>query len=191
MYDNINVFLKSIVSIYFYTERKNETHINFECYLYQRCVVCVNESVFEMLKLVRRPLNVYFMTFKSIVLSLCIYYLGWLSCWISFERCQSSCEEYGTSENYKKFLSTVGFELPACPSNHSATGTVDDMRLELLQYLFTPRYHNNSAPCEKEYTENENKIIANLQFGDWYHLNTRWLTQKKKFIMSYVSITIY
>ena len=80
---------------------------------------------------------------------------------------------------------------PACPSNHSATGTVDDMRLELLQYLITLRYHKNSVPCAKWYTENENKIIANLQFGDWYHLNTRWLTQKKKFIMSYVSMTIY
>ena len=46
-------------------------------------------------------------------------------------------------------------------------------------------------PCAKGHTENENKIIANLQFGDWYHLNTRWLTQKKKFIMPYVSMTIY
>ena len=86
---------------------------------------------------------------------------------------------------------TAPLVFPACPSNHSATGAVDDMRLELLQYLFTLRYHNNSVPCAKGYTENENKIIAYLQFGDWYHLNTRWLTQKKKFIMSYVSITIY
>ena len=31
---------------------------------------------------------------------------------ISFERCQSSCEEHGTSEHYKKILSTVGFEPP-------------------------------------------------------------------------------
>ena len=35
--------------------------------------------------------------------------MSWL---ISFERCQSSCEERGTSEHYKKFLSTVGFEPP-------------------------------------------------------------------------------
>ena len=46
-------------------------------------------------------------------------------------------------------------------------------------------------PCAKAYTENKNKIIAYLQFGDWYHLNTRWLTQMKKFIMSYISMTIY
>ena len=59
------------------------------------------------------------------------------------------------------------------------------MRLELLQYLFTLRYYKNSVPCAKGFTENENKIIAYLQFGDWYHLNTRWLTQKKKRIMSY------
>ena len=65
------------------------------------------------------------------------------------------------------------------------------MWLELLQYLFTLRYFKNYVPCAKGYTENENKIIANLQFGDWYHLNTRWLTQKKKFIMSYMSMTIY
>ena len=121
-----------------------------------------------------------------------------MSCLISFERCQSSCEERGTSEHYKKFLCTVGFEhqhctscFPACPSSHSSTGTVDDMRWELLQYLFTLLYYKTSVPCAKGYAENENEIIANLQFGDWYHLKTRWLTQKKKFIMSYVSMTIY
>ena len=94
----------------------------------------------------------------------------------------------------KKFLSTVGFEpsntapivFQRVSLNHSATETLDDMRLELLQYLFTLRYYKNYVPCAKGYTENENKIIAYLQFGDWYHLNTRWLTQKKKFIMSYM-----
>ena len=40
----------------------------------------------------------------SFSLSLCTYYLGWMSCLISFERCQSSWEEHGTSENYKKNL---------------------------------------------------------------------------------------
>ena len=120
-----------------------------------------------------------------------------MSCLISFERCQSNCKERGTSEHYKKFLSTVGFEPPntaplVVPLNHSATETVDDRRLEfLLQYLFTLRYYKNSVPCAKGYTENENKIIADLQFSDWYHLNTRWLTQKEKCIMSYVSMTIY
>ena len=67
-----------------------------------------------LLKLVRTPLKVYFTAFKSIFLSLslCTYYLVWMSCLISFERCQSSCEEHGTSEHYKKFLSMVGFEPP-------------------------------------------------------------------------------
>ena len=83
------------------------------------------------------------------------------------------------------------FCLPACPYNPSATETVDDLILELLQYLLTLRYHKNSVPCAKAYRENENKIIADLQFGDWYHLHTRWLTQKKTFILSYVSMTIY
>ena len=60
----------------------------------------------SLLKLVRTPLNVYFTAFKSIFLSLslCTYYLGWLSCLISFERSQSNCEERGTSEHYKKFF---------------------------------------------------------------------------------------
>ena len=105
-----------------------------------------------------------------------------MSCLISFKHCQSRCEERGTSEHYKKFLTTVGFEQPtphllfssmSLYTNHSATGTIDDMWLELLQYLFTLRYYKNSVPCAKGYTENENKIIANLQFGDWYDLNTR------------------
>ena len=83
------------------------------------------------------------------------------------------------------------FCLPACPSNPSATETVDDMILELLQYLLTLRHYKNPVPCAKRYRENENKRIADLQFGDWYHLHTRWLTQKKTFILSYVSMTIY
>ena len=144
----------------------------------------------------RTPLNVYFTAFKSSFLSLCTYKLGWMSCLISFERCQSSCEERGTSEHYKKFLSTVGFEPPSpaplvfqrVHSYPSATETVDDLILELLQYLLTLRHYKNPVPCAKGYRENENKRIAYLQSGDWYHLNTRWITQKKKFIMSYVSL---
>ena len=38
------------------------------------------------------------------------HFLGWMSCLISFERCQSSCEEHGTSEHFKKILPTVGLE---------------------------------------------------------------------------------
>ena len=83
------------------------------------------------------------------------------------------------------------FCIPACPSNLSATETVDNSILELLQYLLTLRYYKNSVSCAKGYTEIKNKIIADLQFGDWYHLHTRWLTQKKTFILSYVSMTIY
>ena len=114
-----------------------------------------------------------------------------MSCLISFERCQSICEEHGTSEHYKKILvhgrirttNTASFDFKRVPLT-TPIGAVDDMWLELLQYLFTLRYYKNSVPCAKGYTENEIKIIANLQFGDWYHLKTRWLTQKKKFIMS-------
>ena len=40
------------------------------------------------------------------------------------------------------------------------------MLLELLQYLCTLRYYKNPVSCAKGYTENENKIIANFQFGD-------------------------
>ena len=122
-----------------------------------------------------------------------------MSCLISFERCQSSCEEHWTSEHYKKILvhgrirttNAAFFHFQRVLLTHSAIGAVDFVWLKLLQYLFTPRYYKNSVPCAKGYTENENKIIAYLQFGDWYHLNTWWLTQKKKFIMSYVSMNIY
>ena len=34
-----------------YTERKKKTHIHFGFYLYQRCIYCVNESLFEMLNI--------------------------------------------------------------------------------------------------------------------------------------------
>ena len=97
-----------------------------------------------------------------------------MSCLISFERCQSSCEERGTSEHYKKILINGRIQttnsgtscFPACPSNPSATETVEDLILELLQYLLTLRHYKNSVPCAKGYTENENKRIADLQFGD-------------------------
>ena len=48
--------------------------------------------------------------FKIIILFLCTYYLGWMSCLISFKRCQSSCEEHKTSELYKNTLFIVRFE---------------------------------------------------------------------------------
>ena len=151
------------------------------------------------LKLVRTSLNVYFTAFKSIFLSL---YTPITSdechAWFVLNAAslvarnaeqvnitQNSCPRKDSNHNHRTSC------FPACPSNHSATGTVDGMRLEHLQYLFTLRYYKISVPCAKGYTENENKIIANLQFDDWYHLNTRWLTQKKKFIMSYVSMIIY
>ena len=126
----------------------------------------------------RTPLNVYFTAFKSIFLSL---YAP-----ITSDECHAWFHLNAASPP-----NTAPLVFQLVPLNHSATETVDDVRLELLQYLFTLRYYKNSVPCAKRYTENENKIIAYLQFGDWYHLNTRWLTQKKKCIMSYVSMTIY
>ena len=80
---------------------------------------------------------------------------------------------------------------PACTSNPSATETVDELILELLQYLLTLRHYKNSVPCAKGYRENENKIIAYLQSGDWYHLNTRWITQKEEIYYVLCVITIY
>ena len=98
----------------------------------------------------------------------------------------------------QKFLSMVGFEPPTphllfASMSPQPLGYRDSWRNEiiLLQYLFTLRSYKNSVPCAKRYSENENKIIAYLQFGDWYHLYTRWFTQKKKCIISYKSMTIY
>ena len=48
----------------------------------------------------------------------------------------------------------------ACPSNHSAIGAVDDMRIKLLQYFFTLRYYKNSSVwCAKGYIEHRNKSL--------------------------------
>ena len=38
-------YLKYIFVIMYWKEK--ETHIHFECCLYQRCIVCVNESDFK------------------------------------------------------------------------------------------------------------------------------------------------
>ena len=110
------------------TPRRQITHIQvntnenhswiqqiFQLWLYLLSIqIRSNIKIHYIKKLVRTPLNVYFTAFKSIFLSLslCTYYLVWMSCLISFERCQSSCEEHGTSQHYKQFLSTVGFEPP-------------------------------------------------------------------------------
>ena len=147
------------------------------------------------LKLVRTPLNVYFTAFKSSFLSLYAH--------INSDECHAwfhlnaaspavrNAEQVNITKNSSpRRIRTTNFApcFPACPSNPSATETVDNLKLELLQYLLTLRYYKNSVPCAKGYRGNENKIIAYLQSGDWYHLNTRWITQKKKFIMSYVSL---
>ena len=39
---------------------------------------------------------------------------------------------------------------PACPSNHSAIGAVDNIWIKLLQYLFTLRYYKNSVWCVRD-----------------------------------------
>ena len=38
-----------------------------------------------------------------------------------YERCQSSCEEHGTSELYKKGLSTVGFDQATPAPDYKST----------------------------------------------------------------------
>ena len=122
-----------------------------------------------------------------------------MSCLISFERCQSSCEERGTCEHYKKILvhgrirtTNSGTScFPVCTSNPSATETVDDLILELLQYLLTLRHYKNSVPCAKGYRENENKRIAYLQSGDWYHLNYEMDNAKEEIYYALCVITIY
>ena len=122
-----------------------------------------------------------------------------MSCLISFERCQSNCEEGGTSEHYKKLLSTVGFEplntaplvFQRVPLNHSATETVDDMWIELLQYLFTLRYYKTSVPCAKGYTENENK--NNCWLTVWWLIPFKYEminTKEEIFYVLYVNDSI-
>ena len=148
----------------------------------------------------RTPLNVYFTAFKSIFLSLSMHLLPRMNVMLDFIW-TLPVQLRGTRNKWtlQKILVhgrirttiTASIDFQRVPLNHSAIRAVDYKRLELLQYLFTLRYYKNSVPCAKGYTENENKIIANLQFGDWYHLNTRWLTQKKKYIISYMSMTIY
>ena len=150
----------------------------------------------------RTPLNVYFTAFKSIFLSLYAPITSYeCHAWFHLNAAspaarntkqvnnpKNSCPRYDSNHQHRMPW------FPACSwkhANHSAIGAVDNSWLELLQFLFTLRYYKTSVPWAKGYTENENKIIAYLHFGDWYHLNTRWLTQKKKFIMSYMSMTLY
>ena len=93
------------------------------------------------LKRVRTPLNVYFTAFKSIFLSL---YAPITSdeCHAWFHLNAASPSVRNTEQVDKKNLVHGRIRnhqhhipwFPACPSNHSAIGGVDDMWLELLQY---------------------------------------------------------
>ena len=65
------------------------------------------------------------------------------------------------------------------------------MRLELLQYLFTLRYYKTYVPCAKGYTENENIIIANLQFCDWYHFKYNKMINTKEEIYYVLYVNDY
>ena len=113
---------------------------------------CVEHCIF-ILKLVRTPLNVYFTAFKSIFLSLTITSYE-CHAWFHLNAASPAARntEHGTSEHYKKILIHGRIRttkhrtscFPACPSYHSATGTVDDMRLELLLYSFTLRYYKQT-----------------------------------------------
>ena len=80
---------------------------------------------------------------------------------------------------------------PACTSNPSATETVDDSILELLQYLLTLRHYKNSVPCAKGYRENENK--KNCLLTVWWLIPFKYEMDNAKEEIYYVLcvITIY
>ena len=63
------------------------------------------------------------LSFLKLSFSLCTYHLGWMPCFILFERYQSNHEEHGTSE-HKKILFIIGFE-----RSHSKETSLHDHRL--------------------------------------------------------------
>ena len=67
-------------------------------------------------------------------LSLCTYYLGWMSCLISFERCHSSCEEHRTSEHYQNNLVHGRIRTTNTARPPGYTSTVITTRLQLAWY---------------------------------------------------------
>ena len=124
------------------------------------CITYAQSLQVKLLKLVRTPLNVYFTAFKSIFLSL---YAPITSdechAWFHLNAASPAvrnAEQVNITKNSLPRLDSKHQHrtswFPACPSNHSATETVDDIRLVLLQYLFTLRYHKNScAVCKGIY----------------------------------------
>ena len=76
--------------------------------------------------------------FKIIFLFPCFFYLGWMSCLISFELCKSSCEVRRTSEHYKNVIihSRIG--------NLTLQGILPDIR-----WTFNFLIHNNRVMAER------------------------------------------
>ena len=149
----------------------------------------------------RTPLNVYFTAFKSIFLSLSMHILPRMNVMLDFIW-TLRVQLRGTRNKWtlQKILvygrirttNTASLDFQRVPLTTRLLGqlTIYDKNF-YSTYLRSDSIKTLSVPWAKGYTDNENKIIAYLQFGDWYHLHTRWLTQKKKFIMSYMSMTIY
>ena len=64
-------------------------------------MILAKPSASSFKRFTSKPFQVWFSLF------LCTYYLGWMSCLISFEPCQSSNADHGTSEHYKKSCNLV------------------------------------------------------------------------------------
>ena len=75
---------------------------------------------------------------------------------ISFERCQSSCEEHGTSEHNKKILSTVGFEPPTPHDLQISSPLLSPLGHQSLGVQRSNEIKHDILPRERE---REKKII--------------------------------
>ena len=126
----------------------------------------VSGYIYGALKASAHSLFVYFTAFKSTFLSLSMHLLPCINVMLDFIW-TLPVQLRGTLNKWtlQKILvhgrirttNIASLDFQHVPLTHSAIGAVDDMWLELLQYLFTFRYYKNSVSCAKGYTENENK----------------------------------
>ena len=114
----------------FYWKEK-VTHIHFECYLYQRYVVCVNKSVFEMLIIhILKLYCRYLYTRPCMINHIWGLKQLWLQmnghAWFHLQRLRWPVRNGEGAKNSKwKYMSPAGFELTP---RQSTTGKLQRLR---------------------------------------------------------------
>ena len=102
-------------------------------------------------------------------------------CLILFERCQSSCEEHGTSEHYNKILSTVGCEPPTPHGLQNTNHHIFDILNGFWRNLTGSKSSTSSAKfmgflsCRSVIQDGRPGLWFAEEFFDFSSVTSKWI----------------